>query len=96
MLSMQSTIVASQEQVASKIDEEVAILGLKKGIYYSLDSVGVFVWDYIQQPHTLTEVCEAVMQEYDVEKAQCEQDMIEFFTDLLQHELVEVVGGSEA
>ncbi len=51
----------STTQVSSKIADETVILNHQKGIYYGLNEVGTFIWDYIKtQPSTFEEIQDAV------------------------------------
>ncbi len=66
------------------------ILSLKSGVYYGLDPVGATVWDLIQEPKSLSEVRDAVLQEYDVEPERCEDDLRALLQELVEEGLVEV------
>lgn len=43
------------------------ILDLKGGAYYGLDAVGASVWSLIQEPKTLGEIRNVILEEYEVE-----------------------------
>lgn len=90
VLLLTATITAAPQQVSSELDGEVVILNLRDSTYYSLDEVGALVWAAIQQPRPFAEVVEAVLAEYDVEPAQCEQDLLALLGDLRAAGLIEV------
>jgi hypothetical protein len=48
--SRHSIVVATKDQVSSDLGGEVAILDLKAGVYYGLDTVGARIWNLIQEP----------------------------------------------
>jgi len=90
IFSINSTVQATKELVASNLGDEIVILNLKDGTYYSLDDVGVVVWDMLQQPCSIAELCAAVMEQYAVDSAQCADDILALLEDLRSAGLIEV------
>jgi hypothetical protein len=83
-------VVASRDLVAANLDGEVVILGFQSGSYYGLDNVGALVWELIQEPRRVADLRDRILEEYDAEPAQCEQDLIHLLEDLLEKQLIEV------
>jgi Coenzyme PQQ synthesis protein D (PqqD) len=84
-----STIVVSNQLVSGDLlDGEVAILNLPDGVYYGLNDVGRRVWDLIQQPRTVHELKEILLQEYDVDPEKCSRELIDLLQDLAKHGLI--------
>lgn len=96
MVSVDSTIVATKEQVSADLAGESVILNLKSGVYYGLDPVGATVWGLIQEPKSLSEVRDAILAEYDVTAAQCENDLIALLGQLESEGLIEVQSAASA
>lgn len=93
-LSGSNLITASRNFVYCKVEDEMVLLGLEDGIYYGLNAVGSFIWDQIQQPKTIDEVRDAIIDEYDVKKDECENDLIELLYELIDRDIV-IVEGNE-
>jgi Coenzyme PQQ synthesis protein D (PqqD) len=91
-ISQQTVVVASSEQVSSDLAGESVILNLKTGTYYGLNTVGSSIWLLIQEPKAVQDICEAILQEYDIDSQTCEQDVKALLTDLLNAQLVEIEG----
>ena len=89
-LSDLSVISVTKEAVHCDVEDEVVILGLKDGVYYGLNPVGAFIWSLIQKPKTVAEIRDAVLEEYDVKKEVCENDLMELLTELSDKGLIEV------
>ena len=90
MVSGGSTVVAAKDQVSSDLGGEVAILDLKAGVYYGLDAVGARIWSLIQEPRTVNEIRDILLEEYDVEPERCERDLLVLLRRLADEGLVEV------
>jgi hypothetical protein len=90
VVSGSSTVVAAKDQVSSDLGGEVAILDLKAGVYYGLDAVGARIWSLIQEPRTVNEIRDILLEEYDVEPERCERDLLALLRRLADEGLVEV------
>jgi hypothetical protein len=89
-ISVGSTVVAAKNQVSSDIGGEVAILDLEAGTYYGLDEVGARVWELIQQPRRVSEVRDALLEEYEVKPDRCERDLLALFLKMSDEGIVEI------
>jgi len=70
---------------------EAAILNLKSGVYFGLNTVGANIWKLIQEPRTIKEIRDVLVDEYDVEPKCCEKDILELLQELSTHGLIEIV-----
>jgi len=87
-----ATVVrAAERQLSSVFGDEAVVLGLDRGVYYGLDEVGARIWKMVQEPTSVTAICDAIVEEFDVESDRCEQDVISLLVDLRKESLVEVV-----
>lgn len=89
-LSKLSVVNVSKDVVHCDVEDEVIILGLKEGIYYSLNPVGTFIWNIIQNPKSLNEIHSAILKEYDIGKEESETDLMELLNELLDKGIIEV------
>jgi hypothetical protein len=89
-ITVNSIVVVTKDQVSADLSGEAAILNLKSGIYYGLDAVGARIWKLIQEPRSVNEINDALVQEYDVDPDRCEKDLLALLEELLSKELIEV------
>ncbi|TPM59314.1 PqqD family protein [Mesorhizobium sp. B2-2-4] len=68
-------VSATKEAVACEFGNGLALLNLKSNIYYSLNGVGTFIWELIQEPKPIAEIRRAVLARYDVEAERCKADV---------------------
>ena len=95
-LTLESTVQASDQHVASDLADEVVILDLQSGVYYGLDPVGTRIWQLIQEPTALADVKAQLLEEYDVAEAQCEQDLLQLTQRLADEGLIHIHAPSPA
>jgi hypothetical protein len=91
LIDVDSVVSAGEDVVASALADEVVILNLNSGVYHGLESVGARVWELIErQPIPVGAVRDALVDEYDVEPAHCEQDLLAFLEELKSNGLLEL------
>lgn len=84
-----SAIIRRNKEVLSgKIDEEVVMMSVEKGNYYSLDLVASRVWELLEEPTTLRALCDQLLEEYEVDRETCERDVLEFLDKLRDQEII--------
>jgi hypothetical protein len=88
MLSGRSTVVGAKEKVFCNLAEEVVVLDPRTGVFYSLNSVAARIWNLIQEPKTVLDVRNAIVDEYDVDLDRCEDDLLVLLRDLAAKELI--------
>lgn len=87
---MSSIVSAASGQVFSDLAGEAVILNLNSGLYFGLNEVGASIWNLIQQPRTVSSIQDVIMEEYEVERDQCECDLLELLQRLEAEGLIEV------
>jgi len=89
-LSARSIVVASSNQVSCPLGDESAILNLSNTVYYGLDPVGTRVWHLLQKPKSVSELRDALVDEYDVDAERCENDLLELLEKMRVEGLIVV------
>jgi hypothetical protein len=89
-ITMSSVVVATQEQVGSRLGEEAVILSLKNSTYYGLNEVGSTIWEMVKEPTAVSVIRDALCAQYEVDPDQCEQDLISLLGELAGQGLIEI------
>ena len=90
VISDVAVVVASKEQFSCPLGDDTVILDVNAGLYFSLDNVGAMVWQFIQQPRTVREVRQAILDEFEVSADVCERDLTALLRDLAERRLIEI------
>lgn len=92
-LALNDHLKIPEEVLTSKVGEEMVLLNLQTGMYYSLDPVGTRFLELIKQTGRLHEVHHALLEEFDVSTAKLEADLLKLSQDMMTRGLL--VKGSE-
>ena len=88
-----SIVVISESQTSCELSGETVILDFDKGAYFGLDEIGTLIWQQVQQPRMVRAICDAVVEQYEVDRAACEQDLIRLLERLHAAGLIELRSG---
>lgn len=77
-----------QEVLARQVGGETVMLDLAKGTYFGLDPVGARMWQLLGEGKALAEVCDAIVEEYDVLRDAVERDLLELVEKLIAQGLI--------
>ncbi len=68
-------LVITKDLLCNEVVDELVFLNLENETYFSLDGVGVRIWQLLEKNDDLQSVYEAILDEYDVGKDQLLRDM---------------------
>ncbi|MFZ0429054.1 MAG: lasso peptide biosynthesis PqqD family chaperone [Acidobacteriota bacterium] len=84
----QTMIVRSEQLLTADMDDDLVIMSLKNNNYYSLDAIGKRIWQLIEQPVRVVDLCRQLTAEFEVEPVQCLEDVLQFLQALEDEGLV--------
>ena len=76
--------------LSSKIDEEMVLLSIQKGKYYSLDHTGSEIWEYIHDPIPFSKLIGKLTDNYEVNEEKCIKETKDFLIDLYENGLIKI------
>jgi len=89
-MNLSDKITIPAQVMARVVGDDTVILDLVSGTYYGLDAVGARIWELAAAGQTLAQVCEAMLAEYDVSRADIERDVLALTKTLVDKQLVSV------
>ena len=82
----------SPEVLFQEVSGEIVLLDLASESYFGLDEVGARVWTLLSEGRALGEVLDALLEEYEVDRATLESDVGELLNQLLEAGLISRAG----
>ena len=74
--------------ILEDFDDEVVIVNLASGNYYSVDAVGAEIWTMVQKGDTAAEIAAHLSRQYDGSPEIIEQAVIKFIGEVLSENLI--------
>jgi hypothetical protein len=86
-----TTVVRDSEPIFTTIDSEVVMLSPRAQAYFGLGTVGSEIWNAIEKPRRVDELCTALQQEFEVDADTCRREVLDFLNDLVERGLAHIV-----
>lgn len=76
--------------VWAELDGGVVLMNVDDGVYYHLNSVASQMWRLLECPATVSDLCQRLIGEYDIDPAQCRAEVATFIEELIQRGLLTI------
>ena len=90
MIDLNSIVSHRKDIDTTDLDGEKVMMDLEKGQYFALNSVASRIWEVIQSPISINKVIDTLLEEYEVEREECEKSVLEFVQGLEDASLISV------
>ena len=90
-LSLDARVAAGEDVLAREVEGDTVLLSMAQAEYYGLNPTGTRIWQLLQEPRQLREICRTLASEFDVEPAILERDVLSVVEDLVSHGLARIV-----
>jgi len=79
------------ELLTSTLDEQIVMMHVYDGNYYSLNNIGTRIWQILETPLTFNELVIKLVDEFEVSKEQCVDDITPFINELIEKQILSLV-----
>ena len=90
MSSIQGTtvVVRDPDMIAAEMDGDLVMMSIERGEYFGVGGVGPRVWELLEAPHSVDDLCAVILREYEVDESTCRRDVLAFVEQLLDRGLL--------
>lgn len=64
------------------VQDELMMLNVEQGAYYSLDPIAAEIWNMLENPAGVGDIVEKLLNRYDVTPEQCQTDVLAFLEQM--------------
>lgn len=77
-----TTFTRNSKTISGRLHDELVMMDLDQGKYFSLNPVATRIWDLLENPLNLDELCGTLTVEYDVSPEQCMNEVREYLDEM--------------
>ncbi|MFD1707983.1 lasso peptide biosynthesis PqqD family chaperone [Siminovitchia sediminis] len=88
--SLADKVVQGQGNIVSDMGAEKVMLSIQKGKYYNLGETGGRIWELMKEPISVQQLVSSLLEDFQVDKATCEDQVLSFLSQLIMEDLIEV------
>jgi hypothetical protein len=86
-----ATRIGRGEFLGTEISGHLVLMNASKGNYVKLDEIGGAIWQRLEPPTTIAQLCDDLARLYDADRAELARDVVTFLESLRIQGLVEVL-----
>jgi hypothetical protein len=90
-LTLETRLQRNPEQIFTDMDGDTVMLNVEQGSYFGIGGTGNRIWELLAEPQTAAQLVTVICNEFEVEKAECESDVVNFCQSLLEHDLAHII-----
>lgn len=87
-LNMENQLYKNEDIYSSEVDGETIMMNIDNNDYYTTQEIGNRIWELLDSLDTPKAICDQLMQEYEVSQEQCQNEVLQFLEQLLEHGIV--------
>lgn len=92
-LTLDSRVQRSDGVVAAPVQHELVLMSVERGQYYGTSGVGAWLWEQIEQPVAVRDLCHRLQELYQVDPETCGRDVLRFLEEVRDQGMLEAVDG---
>ena len=77
-------VILRTDAYASRVKDDLVFFDETAGKYFATGTVGADIWELIEEPRSLRDICAALMERYKVDEATCLAEVQRFVEELLE------------
>jgi hypothetical protein len=89
-LSLETVVARRDEPLTAPVDDELVMLDPRQSVYFGLGPTGRRIWELLERPQSVGELCAELEGEFDVSAEACRADVLAFLAQLDEAELLEI------
>lgn len=91
-LTQDRPIQRDPDHISVPMDGEFVTMSVERGEYFGIGGVGARAWELLEQPLTVAQLCAQLTQEFEVDTATCEADLLGFAQEMFELGLIKLAG----
>lgn len=89
-ITLNSTITRNEDLLSGVLDDETILMSIETGSYHVINKTANRIWELLEEPKTVDEICIIILDEYEVDPETCQKEVLEFMAGLQNRKIVVV------
>ena len=74
--------------LATEMDGVTIMMSIEEGKYFELSTVSTRIWELLESPLSINDICESLLSEYDVSEEKCRLEVINHLEELKYKKII--------
>jgi hypothetical protein len=86
-IGLDTVVARGSEHVETTMVGQTVMMSVAHGKYFALDGTGLRVWECLTEPVSVGRIVEQLLDQYEVDREQCETEVIFFLSEMMKNGL---------
>lgn len=87
-LNSETLIARNKDILANLVGDEVVMMDMGKGKYFGVNKTGSYIWQLLEQPATIGELCDRLVADFGISKEQCTNELKPFIEQMQKENII--------
>jgi hypothetical protein len=87
-LNFHTLISRADNVLAASVDGEIVLMSIERGSYYGLENTARCIWDLLESPKRLEDLCALIKQKYRDKDGIIDRDVMRFVAEMANEAIV--------
>ncbi len=87
-LNSETLVARNRGIVANMVGDEVVMMDMESGKYFGVNKTGSYIWQLLEQPTTLGELCDRLVADFGISKEQCTIEFKPFIEQMHKEKII--------
>lgn len=78
----------NSKTISGRLHDEMVMMDIDQGKYFSLNQSATAIWEHLEKPLTVEELCGILTGEFEIDQAQCRKDVREYLDEMVKIGLI--------
>jgi len=83
--------IRNSRTISGRLHDEMVMMDMEQGKYFSLNQTATAIWEHLENPLTVEELYDRLMEEYEVDREQCIEEIKEYLDEMKELSLVKEI-----
>ena len=88
VIGMDSVVTRAEGFSTAQVQDDLMMLNVEQGAYYSLDPIGAEIWKLVERPASVREIVDRLRERYAVTPEQCQADVLAFLEEMQKNGMI--------
>jgi hypothetical protein len=91
VVTLDTVVARNDALLAAAVGQDLVMLHAERNAYYDTGAIGGEIWRRIAGPCRVKDLCEGLLERYDVDRDTCESEVVAFLNDAYRHDVIRIV-----
>ncbi len=83
--------IRNNDTISGRLHDEIVMMDIEKGKYFSMNPIATHIWDLLEKPMNADDICNQLMEEYEVDISTCQKEVNQFIDEMMQLNLIQAI-----